>query len=90
MSTKTDSTSENAKEDTTVTEASSNERQKPSFLAVVTSVIAAAFGVQSQEKLEKDFAGSSPLPFIIVGVVFTALFVISLIVLVRFIVGNIQ
>ena len=54
-----------------------------SFWRVVFSVLAAAFGVQKREQLEKDFNSNSALPFIIAGLVFTAAFVLLLVVIVH-------
>ena len=44
-------------------------------LQVVGSVLAAAFGVQSSKNRERDFKEGRFLPFIITGIVFTAIFV---------------
>jgi hypothetical protein len=44
-------------------------------LQVVASVLAAAFGVQSKKNRERDFKQGRFLPFIVTGIVFTALFV---------------
>ena len=51
----------------------------PSFLQVMLSVFAAAFGVQKDENYERDFASSSPLPFIVGGILFTVLFVLTIV-----------
>lgn len=48
---------------------------KPSFLQVMMSVFAAAFGVQSEKNRERDFSQSSPMPYIVGGLIFTVLFV---------------
>jgi hypothetical protein len=55
-----------------------NEKdQKPSLLQVVSSVLAAGFGVQSSKNRERDFKHGRARTFIIAGVVFTVLFVIT-------------
>lgn len=54
-------------------------RERPGFFRVMFSVIAAAFGVQSEENRERDFSEGSPLPYIIGGLVFTVVFVLTLI-----------
>ena len=42
----------------------------------------AAFGVQSIKNMQEDFSeNSSPLPFIIAGVAFTAVFVLTMFLL---------
>ena len=51
----------------------------PSFLQVMMSVFAAAFGVQKDENYERDFTTGSPLPFIAGGILFTVLFVLTII-----------
>ncbi|WP_229161484.1 DUF2970 domain-containing protein [Fluctibacter halophilus] len=50
---------------------------------VVKSVLASAFGVQSQQNYSHDFQQSSFLPFLIVGVIFVAVFVLTLVLIVR-------
>jgi hypothetical protein len=53
---------------------------------VIKSVSSSLLGVQSQQNYEEDFTESnSPLPFIIVGVLFVGFFVVSLIGLVALI-----
>lgn len=50
---------------------------KPGLLAIVGSVLAAGFGVQSSKNQERDFAQGKARNFIIGGVLFTALFVVT-------------
>lgn len=59
---------------------------KPGLIAVILSVLASAFGVQSQQNYQRDFNHTSPLLYIIVGVIFVALFVAGLLVFVRWLV----
>lgn len=58
----------------------------PGFMAVMSSVIAAAFGVQSSKNQLRDFTGGKPLPFILGGLVFTVLFILTLVTVVRWVV----
>lgn len=51
--------------------------------AVIGSVLSAAFGVQSARNRERDFSRGSYRQFIIAGVIFTVLFVLTLILVVR-------
>jgi len=51
--------------------------------AVASSVLAAAFGVQSSKNRERDFARGSPARYLIMGIVGTLLFVITMYVVVR-------
>lgn len=68
-----------------------DERQtssgRPSLMQVVGSVLAAAFGVQSEKNRQRDFAGGSAASYIIVGVIATILFVLTLYGLVKLIIG---
>ena len=50
---------------------------------VVGSVLSAAFGVQSSRNRERDFNSGSYRQFIIAGLVFTVLFVATLVVVVN-------
>ncbi|TKB48109.1 DUF2970 domain-containing protein [Ferrimonas sediminicola] len=52
-------------------------------MKVVASVLAALFGVQSEANRQRDFSQTSPLPFILTGVVLVTLFVLGLIALVN-------
>jgi hypothetical protein len=57
--------------------------RKLSIWQIISSTIAAAFGVQSSRNRERDFAAGKPSHFIIAGIVFTVVFVIGMILLVR-------
>ncbi|MDX1732882.1 MAG: DUF2970 domain-containing protein [Halioglobus sp.] len=49
--------------------------EKPlTLLEVAGSVLAAGFGVQSQQNKRRDFTRGKPWQFIVVGLVFTGLF----------------
>ena len=50
----------------------------PSIWQLVISVFGAAFGVQTEATRQRDFNSSSPLPYIIAGLVFTVLFVLTI------------
>lgn len=58
-----------------------------SMRSVIGSVFAAAFGVQSSRNRERDFSQGSYRHFIIAGIVFTVLFVLTLIAVVRVVLG---
>ena len=53
--------------------------EKPSFLQVMLSVVAAAGGVQSNKNRERDFSQTSPMPYIVGGLLFTAVFVLTIV-----------
>lgn len=56
---------------------SSNEPRKPSLARVFFSVIASMFGVQSSRRRQEDFTTGSPWPYIVVGLVMTVVFILS-------------
>jgi hypothetical protein len=55
---------------------------------VVASVLAAGFGVQSKKNRERDFQHGKPIVFIITGIVFTILFVFTVILVVTTVLDN--
>ena len=57
---------------------SSQNKQKPSIIALIKSILAAAIGVQSDKNRTRDFEQGNPLVFIIGGIVFTLLFIITI------------
>ncbi|WP_417514831.1 DUF2970 domain-containing protein [Marinobacter sp.] len=66
------------------TEKTKNKKSRgPSVLKVMQSVAAGALGVQSNKRQEEDFASHSPLPYIIGGLLFTALFIGTLVLIVQ-------
>ncbi len=48
-------------------------------MRVVFSVLAAFFGVQSEANRRRDFTDTSPLPYILTGIIAVVLFVLTLI-----------
>ncbi|WP_185236160.1 DUF2970 domain-containing protein [Teredinibacter franksiae] len=60
--------------------------QSPSFLQLLKTAAAAAFGVQSDKNRELDFSQSSVMPYILVGIVFTMIFVAVLVGIVSLVV----
>jgi len=63
-------------------------KQKPSFGQVVLSTLAAAIGVQSNKNRERDFKGGSIKAYVAAGLIFTALFVLTLVLVVKTVLGN--
>jgi|TARA_B110000858_G_scaffold177478_1_gene212481 p-aminobenzoyl-glutamate transporter AbgT len=59
--------------------ASNSKGSSPSMWQLVISVFGAAFGVQTEATRQRDFNSSSPLPYIIAGLIFTVLFVLTII-----------
>lgn len=58
------------------------------FFSIVKSVAAAAFGVQSPANRKRDFSKGNIWVFIAAGIVFTAIFVISVISIVRLVLAS--
>ncbi|GAA6153047.1 DUF2970 domain-containing protein [Pseudoteredinibacter isoporae] len=66
----------------------SSQRSKPGFVSLVVSTLAAAFGVQTDKNRERDFQHGNIYSFIAAGVIFTALFVVGTVFLVKFILAT--
>lgn len=60
-----------------------DSEQKPGLFAVVMSVLAAMFGVQTEANRKRDFSQGRPLAYIIVFILILVLFVLSVAALVR-------
>ncbi|MEO3678123.1 DUF2970 domain-containing protein [Rheinheimera fenheensis] len=56
---------------------------KPTLRQVIKAVFGAFIGVQSEQQRQQDFASSSPIPYIVVGLVVTLLFVAVLLLVVK-------
>lgn len=63
--------------------ADSEEARRLSLRQIIGSVLAAGFGVQSNENRERDFKTGSGKQFIVVGLVATGLFIILIYAVVR-------
>jgi hypothetical protein len=50
----------------------------PSFWQMVHSILSAALGVQSHKNRQRDFTYGKPVHFLLLGLVFTVLFVLIL------------
>ena len=71
--------------------AENKDQQKPKgpgVLKVMQSILAGAFGVQSDKRREEDFSNHSPWPYIIAGVLFTVSFVVALIAIVNLVLAS--
>jgi uncharacterized membrane protein YidH (DUF202 family) len=64
------------------------EPEKPSIWLIIGSVLAALFGVQSEQQRQRDFRAPSILPYIIVGIVMVAAMVLGLWGLVKLILSQ--
>jgi hypothetical protein len=67
---------------------SKRSNNKPSLISVVKSILAAAIGVQSDKNRTRDFEQGNPLTFIVGGMVFTLLFILSLSLIVGFVLSR--
>ncbi|MBB3059933.1 DUF2970 domain-containing protein [Microbulbifer rhizosphaerae] len=67
---------------------SEDKKPNPSFGQVILSTLAAAIGVQSSKNRERDFKVGSIKTYIAAGVIFTALFVLALVLVVKTVLGN--
>lgn len=58
---------------------------KPKLFQIIKAVLGAMVGVQSEQQRQQDFQSSSPIPYIVVGVIATLLFVVTLILVVNWV-----
>ncbi|HCC44450.1 MAG TPA: hypothetical protein DEQ32_08650 [Gammaproteobacteria bacterium] len=63
-------------------DANESVNRRLTFWQVSTSILAAAFGVQSKKNRERDFSYGNPLIFILAGLAFTALFILAIVTIV--------
>jgi hypothetical protein len=56
---------------------SKDSSRTPSLLDVLGSVLASMFGVQSSRKREEDFTHGKPSQYIIIGLLVTTVFVLT-------------
>ena len=54
-----------------------NVTRRPSLLSVLGSVLASMFGVQSSRKREEDFTHGKPSQYIIIGLLVTVVFMLT-------------
>lgn len=52
--------------------------EKPGLWAVVVSVLAAIFGVQTEANRRRDFSSGNPIAYIVVFIIFLVLFVLGI------------
>jgi len=69
----------NSAEDKTTEE----DTKPPNFGSILLSTAAAAFGVQSNRNRERDFKNGNIWVFIVAGIVFTGLFVVTVFSIVK-------
>jgi Protein of unknown function (DUF2970) len=65
------------------------DAQRPlTFWEVLGSTLAAAIGVQKKVNKERDFTRGNPVHFIIAGIIFTTIFVLAVVVVVKLVLSN--
>lgn len=64
------------------------EKKKLSLPQLIGSILAGAVGVQSGRNRERDFESGSLMPFVIGGLIFTGLFIGSIVLLVRYLLST--
>lgn len=57
--------------------------ERLTFWQMLLSAAAAAFGVQSSKNRERDFTKGKAIHFIIIGIVFTVMFVLAVVLVVQ-------
>lgn len=62
------------------------EGKPPTFWQMVQSVLAAALGVQSHKNRQRDFTHGKPVHFLLLGLLFTLMFVLILFGIVQLVV----
>lgn len=62
--------------------------QKLTLWQIISSVFAAAFGVQSNKNKERDFNQAKPTTYIIAGAIFTILFILVIVSVVSFVLSQ--
>jgi hypothetical protein len=64
-----------------------DEARAPSFLSVLGSVLASMFGVQSSRRREADFTHGKPIHYIVVGLLVTVVFILTVWGVVKLVLG---
>jgi hypothetical protein len=61
---------------------------KRKLISFALSILAAGVGIQSDKNREHDFANGSPLAFVVGGIIFTLLFIVSVATIVGLVLSN--
>jgi hypothetical protein len=64
-------------------------KKSPTLRQIVGSILGAALGVQNSKTQERDFQQTSPKVYIIGGIIFGVVFVMSLVLLVNFVLSKV-
>ncbi|MGE0386400.1 MAG: DUF2970 domain-containing protein [Gammaproteobacteria bacterium] len=60
-----------------------NPQSRPGAFQILKAVLASAIGVQSRKNFERDMKTRSPWPYIVGGLIGTALFIFTVVTVVR-------
>jgi hypothetical protein len=60
-----------------------NQGKAPGFFQIIQSVLAASFGVQSSKNRERDFKHGKLRVFVVAGIIFTGLFLLTVFTIVQ-------
>ena len=66
-----------------------DEKKPLSFLEILGSTFAAAIGVQSKANKKRDFSQGKPTQFVFAGIIFAAIFVVSVVAVVRTVLSSV-
>ena len=64
------------------------KKDAPGFGSIVMSTLAAALGVQSSKNRERDFVKGNLKSYVISGIIFVIIFISSITMLVKFLIGH--
>jgi hypothetical protein len=64
------------------------QEQKPGFGSIILSTLSAFIGIQSSKNRERDFAKGNFKAYVISGLIFTVLFITSIVSLVKYLIAH--
>jgi hypothetical protein len=67
-----------------------DQEKRPTLLQIIGSVLAAMFGVQSDKARARDFQFGSPWAYMVIGIVFVILLVLSIFFFVQFVLSYVK
>ena len=70
------------------TTSNSDNRKGLSIKNIISSVLAAVFGIQSQKNRERDFENGRPGDYIVIGIIFVVVLVVSMMMFVNSVVSG--
>lgn len=69
-------------------QSSDSGTKRPTLGRIIQSTLAGALGVQSSKNREKDFANGNIWVFVVSGIIFTVLFIATVMTLVKLAIAN--